>query len=272
LAKAGFGAAPVTLANPLSEEQSVLRPTLLVSLMESAGRNQSAGNSSVRMFELSKVFRLGNPPLENWRLGLVFSSDAVPHWREKGRGADFYDFAGILEKFFAVLAGQTPKFEPKESLPGFFEREFALKIGIETLGLAGELSYPWTKEYHIKPPCFLAEVFGEPLLKLAGAEKPFKPFSRFPSIQRDAALIAPAELFVGNIFDEIEKVSEPLLEKVELFDLYTGPQAGEGKKSLALSFRFRSGEKTLTDAEADDAHEKLVNRLVSRFGLVWRKK
>jgi len=134
------------------------------------------------------------------------------------------------------------------------------------------LSYDWVKEYHLKKPCFLAEIDWELLLKSAGAERAFKPFSRFPAIQRDAALIAPGELLVGTIFDEIGKSSEALLEKTELFDLYTGPQAGEGKKSLALSFLYRSAEKTLTDAEVDAIHEKLVSRLVSRFGLVWRKK
>jgi len=262
----------ITLANPLSEEQSVLRPMLLVSLVETVGRNHSAGNAAVRMFELSKIFRPANPPLENWRLGLVLSSDAVPHWREKGREADFYDFAGVLEKLFAAFLSRPPRLEPKDTLPAFFEREFALKVGNETLGVAGELSYDWAKDYHIKKPCFLADIDWEMLLKLAGSEKPFKPFSRFPAVQRDAALIAPAELLVGDIFDEIGKSSEPLLEKVLLFDLYTGPQAGEGKKSLALSFLYRSAEKTLTDAEVDTIHEKLVSRLVSRFGFVWRKK
>jgi phenylalanyl-tRNA synthetase beta chain len=72
--------------------------------------------------------------------------------------------------------------------------------------------------------------------------------------------------------NEVSKTAEPLLEKVQLFDLYSGPQAGEGKKSLALSFRYRSGSKTLTDAEVDAVHEKLVGRLAANFGLVWRKK
>ena len=108
-------------------------------------------------------------------------------------------------------------------------------------------------------------------MKLIGPEKPFVPFPRFPAVERDAALIAPRELLVGGLLDEIRNAREPLLEKFELFDLYTGPQAGEGKKSLALSFRYRSGEKTLTDAEVDAVHEKLVGRLVAHCGLVWRK-
>jgi phenylalanyl-tRNA synthetase beta chain len=270
--KAGFGDALVFLANPLSEEHSVLRPTLLVSLIETVGRNTSAGNSVVRMFELSKIFRPGDPPVESWRLGLALSSDAVPHWREKGRAADFYDFAGGLEKLLAVFIGQAPKFEPKEVLPALFEREFALKIGGETLGTVGELSHDWAREYHIKKPCLLAEIDWELMLKWTAQEKRFKPFPRLPAVERDAALVAPAELLTGDIMDEISRASEPLLEKAQLFDLYTGPQAGEGKKSLALSFRYRSGEKTLTDAEVDVVHEKLVGRLVARFGLVWRKK
>jgi phenylalanyl-tRNA synthetase beta chain len=165
-AKAGFADTLVPLANPLSEEQSVLRPTLVVSLMETVSRNHSAGNTDVRMFELSKTFRPGNPPVESWRLGLVLSSGAVPHWREKGRTADFYDFAGMLEKLFAAFCGQAPRFEPKEALPAFFEREYGLKIGSETLGTIGELSPDWAKEHHIKKPCFLAEIDWEVLLKL----------------------------------------------------------------------------------------------------------
>lgn len=271
-AKAGWGEKLVVLGNPLSEELSVLRPTLLVSLAETVGRNHSSGNLQVRLFELSKTFQPGNPPVESWRLGLVLSSDAVPHWREKGRPADFYDFAGVLEKLFAAFLGPIQKFSPKDSPPAFFEREFELKAGGQSIGKAGVLGLDWAKEYHIKKPCFLAEIDWELLLKLAGPEKEFKPFSRFPAVERDAALVAPAELLVGDILDEVGQAAEPLLEKVQLFDLYTGPQAGEGKKSLALSFRYHSPEKTLTDAEVDVVHEKLVNRLVSRFGLAWRKK
>ena len=270
-AKAGFAEPYTALANPLSEEQSVLRPTLLVSLAETAGRNQAGGNLSVKMFELSKTFHPGNPPEERWRLGLVLSSAATPHWREKGRTADFFDLAGVLEKLFAGFLRQPLKLLPKEPLTAFLEREFELLAQGQAIGLAGELNPEWGKELHIKKPCFLAEIDWEFFLKLTGPEKPFLPFFRFPAVERDAALIAPIELLIGDVLDEIRNVKEPLLEKFELFDLYTGPQAGEGKKSLALSFRYRSGEKTLTDSEVDAAHEKLVGRLVSRFGLVWRK-
>ena len=271
-AKAGFGENLVALANPLSEEQSVLRPTLLVSLVETAGCNQAGGNLSVRMFELSKIFRSGNPPKENWRLGLVLSSAATPHWREKGRSADFYDLAGILEKLFTGFLRQPVNLSPQETLPAFLEHEFELNVQGQVIGLAGELNQEWVKERHIKKSCFLAEVDWELFLKLIGTEKVYVPFSRFPAVERDAALAAPTELLVGDIREEIRKAKEPLLEKFELFDLYTGPQAGEKKKSLALSFRYRSGDRTLTDAEVDAVHEKLVARLVSRFGLVWRKK
>ncbi len=270
-AKAGFPGPYLALANPLSDELSVLRPTLLISLAETAGRNLAGGNLSVRMFELSKTFHPGNPPEERWRLGLVLSSAATPHWREKGRTADFFDLAGVLEKLFAVFLFQPLKMIPKETLPVFFEQEFELKVQGQTAGLVGELSPEWARELHIKKPCFLAEIDWELFLKPIGAEKPFAPFSRFPAVERDAALIAPMELLAGDVLEEIGNAKEPLLEKFELFDLYTGPQAGEGKKSLALSFRYRSGEKTLTDAETDAVHEKLIGRLVSRFGLVWRK-
>jgi len=270
-AKAGFPEPYAALANPLSEELSVLRPTLLVTLAEAAGRNQADGNLAVRLFEVAKVFRTGNPPEESWRLGLVLSSAAALHWREKGRTADFYDMTGILEKLFAVFLRRPVTLARRETLPAFFEQEFELKAGGQNFGLVGELSPEWIKELHFKKPCYLAEIDWESLLKFTGTEKTYASFSRFPAVERDAALIAPMELLVGDILDEIRNAKEPLLEKFELFDLYTGPQAGEGKKSLALSFRYRPAEKTLTDAEADALHEKLVERLVSRFGLVWRK-
>jgi phenylalanyl-tRNA synthetase beta chain len=270
-AKAGFAGPYAAVANPLSEELSVLRPTLLVSLAEAAGRNQAGGNLSVRLFEFSKIFLAGSPPEERWCFGLALSSAATPHWREKGRTADFYDFTGVLEKLFAVFLRQPIELTRKETLPAFLEQEFELKRGEQPIGIVGELSPEWIKELHFKKPCFLAEIDWEAVRKLAGPEKYYEPFSRFPAVERDAALIAPMELLVGDVFDEIRNAREPLLEKFELFDLYTGPQVGEGKKSLALSFRYRSNEKTLTDAEADAAHEKLVGRLVSRFGLVWRK-
>ncbi len=269
--KAAFPQPYAALANPLSEELSVLRPTLLVSLAEAAGRNQAGGNLAVRLFELAKIFRSGAPPEESWRLGLVLSAAAIPHWREKGRAADFYDMAGVLEKLFAVFLRQPVTLVQREALPAFFEQAFELKTKGQTVGLVGELNPEWIRELHFKKPCFLAEIDWELFLKLTGTEKAYVPFSRFPAVERDAALIAPMELLVGDVLEEIGNSKEPLLEKFELFDLYTGPQAGEGKKSLALSFRYRSAEKTLTDAEADALHEKLVGRLVSRFGLVWRK-
>lgn len=270
--RAGFGENFVALANPLSEDLSVLRPTLLLSLMETAGRNHAGGNLSVRMYELAKIFQAGQPPQESWRLGMVISSGATPHWKEKGRAADFYDLAGVLEKLLLVLIRQPARLIPRETLPAFLEREYEIKAGGQSIGSVGELSPDWARDLHIKKPCFLAELDWELLVKLAGPERAYASFSRFPAVERDAALIAPVELLVGDLRDEIRNAKEPLLEKFELFDLYTGPQAGEGKKSLALSFRYRSADKTLTDAEVDAVHEKLVGRLVLRFGLVWRKK
>lgn len=204
-------------------------------------------------------------------MGLVLSAAAMPHWREKGRTADFYDFAGVLEKLFAAFLSLPLQLARRESLPAFLEQEYELKAQGKSIGLIGELSPEWIKELHFKKPCYLAEIDWEAFLNLASPEKIYVPFSRFPAVERDAALSAPMELLVGDVLDEIRNAKEPLLEKFELFDLYTGPQAGEGKKSLALSFRYRSNEKTLTDVEVDAAHEKLVGRLVSRFGLVWRK-
>lgn len=266
LAAIGFGEGAMNLRNPLSEEHVALRPTLISGLLEVLDHNVRAGAERVAIFEIGRVFV---PPTgeEKRHLGILLWGNAAgaPHWRtERKRALDLIDLKGVIES----LGISALLFRRSEHI------DLALAIEIlsdeHTVGLAGQL-----RSGKIDAPgaIFVAEVYVDRAIETGEAAKRFRGIERFPAVTRDIAMIVPEKTSHAEILRVIQNPNEPLLEKVELFDLFTGGAAdlGAGRKSLAYRLTYRDRSRTLTNEEVTAAHAKIRGRLRRELGAELRE-
>ena len=267
---AGFAREAVELRNPLSEDHVALRPSLVPGLLSALERNLRAGAKSVRLFEVGRVFL---PPAgrEIRRLGLLLCGAAhgQAHWRgAHARPLDLFDLKGALE---AIGGGEV-------ALRRLENAEFALATEIsidgKARGVAGQLSSAQSARVAGAVPVFVAEIALPNEQEVAPNARKFRELQRFPSVSRDIALLAPARLSHEEILRAIENAREPLLARVELFDLFAGKSAeniGAGRKSLAYSLTYLDKNRTLTSDEVSAAHDRIRERLKSELGVELRE-
>ncbi len=267
---AGFAREAVELRNPLSEDHVALRPSLVPGLLAALERNLRAGAKSVRLFEVGRVFL---PPAgrEIRRLGLLLCGAAhgQAHWRgAHARPLDLFDLKGALE---AIGFGEV-------ALRRLENAEFALAteilIGGKARGIAGQLSSAQSVRVAGTVPVFVAEIALPNEQEAAPGAPKFRELQRFPSISRDIALLASAGMSHEEILRAIENAREPLLARVELFDLFAGKSAeniGAGRRSLAYSLTYLDKNRTLTSDEVSAAHDRIRERLKSELGVELRE-
>nr|MBA2433591.1 hypothetical protein [Chthoniobacterales bacterium] len=261
----GFAEGAVELRNPLSEDHVALRPSLLPGLIAALERNVRAGAKSVRLFEVGRVFL---PPQgeEVRRLTLLLCGEAncAMHWRDRAaRALDLFDLKGAL-----AAAGLGEVAFRRVERP-----EFALAaevfLGAERAGIAGQLVSAQSSA-----PVFVAEVDVPNDFEASAGARQFRELQRFPSIGRDIALLAPENLSHDEILSAIKGAQEPLLSAVELFDLFSGKDAGHigaGRKSLAYSLTYSDKNRTLTSDEVSAAHDRIRVRLRSQLRVELRE-
>jgi phenylalanyl-tRNA synthetase beta chain len=271
-------ATPVVISNPLSEDQSVMRTTVLGSLLDIAQRNQAHGADRLALFESSRVYLQGSPAnvgssmpdMENRRFvaldgvfpgereapdrephrvgALVVGSLAPMSWRGEASPADFFALKGALEALAGQL-GATLDFEPAEEPflhPG---RSARVSAGGEVAGWLGELhplvARAWDVEEAAGFEIDLAVLVGA----ASAAEETFEDVTSFPAVNQDIAVVVPTEVSAAQLRDSVLTGGGELLRSAEVFDLYEGEQVGEGRKSLALRLEFIAADRTLTDEE-----------------------
>jgi phenylalanyl-tRNA synthetase beta chain len=252
-----FGANAIDLRNPLSEDHVSLRPNLLAGLCGVLARNVRAGAERVAIFELGRVF-LSPSGKEQRRLGILLWGNAAgaPHWKTQARRAlDFFDLKGAIES----LTDAQPTFQPGE------HDQFALGTriwsGSSELGIAGQLLGAQAAELDASGAVLLAEIDVDLVLEQQTTAKRFREIDRFPAITRDIAMIVPEGVTHEKIENVIRDAQEPLLESVQLFDLFAGSEIGPARKSLAYSLTYRDRVRTLTNEEVTAAHAKIRERL-----------
>ncbi len=257
---------PVLLANPLSEEQSAMRTTLLGSLLDAASRNRARGAARRALFESGRVYLSadtgGEGPLEGrfpgerpapfdepHRLGCLAAGPLVARsWRGGGEPADFFSLKGVLE----ALADQLGVELAFEAAPEPF-----LHPGRAARVIVGGLNVGWLGEVHPlvcrKWDLDAAVGFEVALGRLAAAatagQEAYEDVTTYPAIHQDFAVVIASEVSAATLREAILVAGGELLRSAEVFDLYEGEQLGEGRKSLALRLEFRADDRTLTDVE-----------------------
>jgi phenylalanyl-tRNA synthetase beta chain len=271
----------VALANPLSADMDVLRPTLLTGLVHALRHNVSHKTYDVALFELGRVFAsvdsqvrenakskpadtAGRAPVEERRIAIALTGQRHPlFWSGDGRDAkcDIYDLKGLIEEFFDQfgLRGMTYVRRPEST--GLFLESATIQLGKQTLGELGQLLPPLAKKYDLRDAVFLAELNLDLLLARRNATKSFKSLPAFPAIRRDVAIIVPEATTHEAVVQTVKQTKAANLESADLFDVFRGKNVTEGHKSMAYAFTYRSVEKTLTDAEVNAAHTKVVEAL-----------
>lgn len=269
----GGDAAPVRIANPLRRDTDEMRLSLLPGLAENLRRHAERRSGSSMVFELNKVFSLGDDRGSAERMnaaGLLRG-----HRPRRGLGAEsreftFADVKGIVENLLESAgcadSGWSAEDPPRMLHP---ERFAAVSARGARLGHVGEIS-PRVREELDLPGCFLFELDFDAVLHYARADFKVRPIPRFPSVERDLAIVVAQGFPSRTVIDWVRGLEQPLVERVDVFDEYTGAPISEGRKSLAYKVFYRSAERTLTDQEVNAVHEDLTRRLCAAFDATLR--
>ncbi len=266
---------PIMLRNPMSEELSFLRFSLLSSLVRTADYNRRRGIRDLHLFEIGRVFALGEQGYHEWlHLGILMTGNHhSPHWAEKPKPVDFYHFKGVVEHMlhalgiearFLPVGDHDPRFHPGRSA-------YVHDKDDQRLGVIGEIHPNIAREYEFRQRVYVGEFSLNALRHAAAHTVAYRPLPIFPPVLRDIAILVPEEVPVGQLFDTIREVGGDWLESVQLFDRYTGSHIPEGLHSLAFSLVFRSRERTLTDEEVNQRVEQIFQALETRHGAVARR-
>ena len=268
----------ITLKNPIVEEFSVLRPTLMYSLLKNVKDNLNRGQEDIRFFEVSKRFILSDDKIENSvyinekrvsereTLGIVLSGSFTKNlWAPKPESYDFFDMKGIVEAMFEKLNFKS--YQIKRSMNSSYHpgRSVDLFVGKELIGTFGEIYPDVLENMEIdRNRVIYAEIYLDLLLKYINKGVKYKGLSKYQSVPRDIAVVVKEEVLVGDMIKSIQKVDK-LIEKVELFDIYRGIGVKSGFKSVAISIVMRDDNKTLEEKDINSVMDKIVGKLKKEF-------
>ena len=241
---------------------------MIPTLLTVVSHNIAHRNLDLRLFELGKVYF---PPdkrgdwLEQDRISVAVTGKTEISWRDKPRSLDYYDITGAIEALRHHFG--WPAFEYRPSThPGFESgATFDILTQGETLGLVGQISAVIAKKFDIKQMVFVAEFATTALLPASRKLREYEPLPVYPAALRDIAMIVDESVPAGDLVGAITKSAGELAEEVKIFDLYTGQQIPQGKKSIAIAIDFRSRERSLSNDEVDALQEKIVIELKRQF-------
>ena len=262
-------AAPLYLANPLSEEQALMRTSLLPGLLDMLRKNTLKQNLDARLFEMAKIFvpEAGTdlPREEEWLAGVMYGGWTQPSWHWEPEEVDFYDLKGVVEKLLEGLRVRDVSFSA-DNLPAYFRYGAAVLAGDETLGWLGELLPTVGERLDLagKPLVFLLHFEA-----LCGRAEPFPlytPLPKYPAVYRDMALVLPDDVPAARVLEALYRHGAPRLEEASLFDVYVGQPIPADKRSLAFHLTYRDPERTLTDEAVDQQHDALIKALAEELG------
>jgi phenylalanyl-tRNA synthetase beta chain len=258
------------LRNPLSEDQSVMRTSLVPNMLETAARNQRQNNFNLRLVELSKVFfpKEGDElPEERFNLcGLLSGFRRPPGWNETSQSVDFFDAKGAVEALLMNLGIRELRWSEKAPAPYLNPQAAARIYSADVhLGDLGEVDHAVLENFDVKGPVYLFDLDFDLLMEKTVSVKKFQPLPRFPSINRDLAIVVSDSVAAQDLLDYLETHRPQYAESITLFDQYRGTQVAKDRKSLAFRITYRSEERSLTDLEVNEIHTDLSQRVADAF-------
>lgn len=252
----------VKILNPLGEDQSIMRTTLIPSLLEVLSHNYNRGIERCQIFEIGTAFLPKSLPLED-----LPEEKPLLTIAEYGPDVDYYDLKGKVE----VLLEELGLLDEAEFVPHVHPtfhpgRTALLKLEGKEIGILGEIHPKVAQNYQIEERVLVAELQLDILLSLAKEERKYRPLPKYPAVERDLAVVVKKEVLAAQVESCIKELGGQLLEKVKLFDVYEGAQIPQGYKSLAYSLSYRAADRTLTDEEVNSLHDSIVKGLEQKLG------
>jgi phenylalanyl-tRNA synthetase beta chain len=260
----------IPLQNPLSEEQSIMRTTLLPGLSQVLKHNFNYQENNQFLFELGAVFLPRSLPMKELpeeRLNLCLAATGnmpEPHWAAVSVESDFYLLKGVLETLFKRLRLSGLEYSGSTSPFLHPTRSADIHLYGEDIGFLGQLHPDVSKAYDFRQAVIVAELNLEALLSRASITPRARSLPRYPVSLRDIAVVAPRELTAQELYRCISEAGGELVEQITLFDLYEGEQIPAGKRSLAFAIRYRAPDRTLTDEEVNIVHRRIEQALAAR--------
>lgn len=265
---------PVPLANPLSSDMNVLRPSLLPGLLDALRHNLNHKNEDVALFEVGRVFSqpAADPSqagavTEERRLAIALTGRRYPlFWSGEDREArcDIYDLKGMLEEFFDQFGVRGQTYTRRADSTALFLESATIQLGRIPLGELGQLPPALARKYDLRDAVLLAEINLDQVLARRNPSRSFRPLPQYPAIRRDVAMIVPEATTHDAVLQVVRQTKPANLESVELFDVFRGKNVPAGQKSMAYAFTYRA-DRNLTDAEANAAHDKVVAQLKQKL-------
>jgi phenylalanyl-tRNA synthetase beta chain len=256
----------VVIQNPLGEDTSVMRTTAIPSMLEVLARNNNFSNENVSLFEMASVYYPNEDSEQLPEEKKVLTIGAYGN-------TDFYALKGVVENVLALARIEKASYvsysEDATYHPGRCAKVLAAD-GSE-LGIFGQLHPLTAANYGIDVPVYLAAIDFDALYDHRGDEIEYKPLPKFPATTRDFSFVVDEAVEVGTLIATMSRAGGKLVEGVSLFDVYRGPQIGEGKKSVSLRVSLRAADRTLTVEEADKVSSKILGAMEHQLGITIRQ-
>jgi phenylalanyl-tRNA synthetase beta chain len=255
----------IKLMNPLGEDQSIMRTTIIPNMLEVISRNYNMKIDEGKFYELSKIYLSEKLPLEE--LAEEKETLTIGMYGK----IDFFDLKGVIENLleelnidkYRILSSNNDSMHPG--------RTAELLINNKRVGCLGEIHPEVLDKYDIPVRVYIAELDFEEIIKQSTLEVSYRPLPKYPSVDRDIAVVVAEEITAGQVEEIIKNKGGKLVEEVKLFDIYRGSQIQQGYKSMAYSIIYRSDEKTLEEEDISKVHNKIINSLINQVGAALRQ-
>jgi len=266
------------IRNPLTVETSIMRPSLVPGLLGNYSHNFDHGERSIKIFEVGHIFRQAAqeemPEERRTVAGLLSGTVQSSSWADKSRTANFYDIKSIVYSLLSDVGIDTDGIAVGPSTSEFFREGIGASISIDgvALGNFGCLKEGLVKPHKQRSPMFVFELDLDKLMRFADtAPRKIIEISKFPSIQRDIAVVCPTGFPSATIESEIRGAGKDLVRTIRLFDVYEGTNIESGHVSLAFNIEFNAPDRSLTNDEVGQIMQTIIQSLKEKHGIEIRK-
>ncbi|MGM8366767.1 phenylalanine--tRNA ligase subunit beta [Virgibacillus sp. W0181] len=266
---------PIALSMPMTEDHHYLRLSILPELLQTLAYNRARSQFNNGYYEIGSIFitdekQLTAQPTELQRLSAALTGTWVDHkWQQEHKQVDFYVLKGIVEGLMQFL--NIPFTLEQERLPDMHPGRCAVITAAtgDVIGFIGQVHPAFTRKLDLKET-YVFDLNMEKIIELTDDTPTYDVIPKYPSIMRDVAFVVDMDTVAGDVKAEIERIGRPLVQSVDVFDLYTGENVAEDKKSLAFSLQYQHPEKTLKDSEVDASVKEIIRNVTNTFAATLR--
>jgi phenylalanyl-tRNA synthetase beta chain len=261
----------VSLVNPLSLEQAVLRSSMLPSTLKVINTNLNRKVKDIKVFEIGNIYQKNSNKFQETEcLCIALTGNIYSDWKIHNIKTTFYDLKGVVENILDSFNIQNYKLEPKSI--GFFDPEQSaiIKVKDKVLVEIGKISKKVQKNFDLTDDVYFAQIPIDNLILFEKKDYRYTQVPKFPSVIRDIAIVVDKNVKAQSAIEVITQIAGKLATNIELFDVYTGNQVPPNKKSLAFSIEYQSPEATLTEEQVSKVHKTVQDTLISKLDAALR--